>query len=135
MIRHKIISKEKDGGFTRFFAQDLSQEEKRLLSTLRNKRLQEIILVLLTKNEIKYQDLRDQLEINSSSLSYYLKHLVDKNIIRRQKIGYENIYSIADRRVAKVLIIYKPKLIDKLTDKVMRTFFESDFKKGKLKER
>jgi predicted transcriptional regulator len=129
MIRHQIISKEKDGGFTRFFAQEMSQEEKRLLSTLRNRRVQEIVLLLLTKNEIKYQDLKNQLNVHSSSLSYYLKHLVDKNIIQRQKIGYENVYSIVDRRVAKVLAIHKPKLIDKLTDKVMHTFLESYFKK------
>ena len=135
MIRHQIIYKEKDGGFTRFFAKELSQEEKKLISTLRNKRLQEIVLLLLKQNEIKYQDLRDQLDIHSSSLSYYLKHLVDKNIIQRQKIGYENVYSIADRRMPKVVIIYKQKLIDKLTDKVMRTFLESDFKKGNVKEK
>jgi predicted transcriptional regulator len=135
MIRHKIISKEKDGGFTRFFAQDMSQEEKRLLSTLRNRRVQEIVLLLLTKNELKYQDLKNQLDVHSSSLSYYLKHLVDKNIILRQKIGYENVYSIVDRSVAKVLAIYKPKLIDKLTDKVMNTFLESYFKKDNLKEK
>ena len=102
---------------------------------MRNKRLQEIVLLLLKQNEIKYQDLRDQLDIHSSSLSYYLKHLVDKNIIQRQKIGYENVYSIADRRMPKVVIIYKQKLIDKLTDKVMRTFLESDFKKGNVKEK
>jgi hypothetical protein len=68
------------------------------------------------------------LNIPSSTLSYYLRYLVEHSILRRQKIGYENMYSIQDQRVEKILIMYEPSLVDKLADKALRAFLETDFK-------
>jgi hypothetical protein len=68
------------------------------------------------------------LDISNSTLSYYLKYLVEHSILRRQKVGYEDIYSIQDQRVEKILVMYEPSLIDKLADKALRTFLETDFK-------
>jgi len=42
-----------------------------------------------------------------STLSFYLKYLVDKGILTREKISNEFLYSIEDEdRVAKVVIAY-----------------------------
>jgi hypothetical protein len=54
--------------------------------------------------------------------------LVDRGILRREKVGYENIYSIQDKRVGKVLVIYEPSFADRLVDKVSRTFLETNFR-------
>lgn len=129
MIRKEVINKQRDGGYTRYFAGQLTKEEQKLISALRHKKLREIVAIVLEKREVKYQDLKIHLELPSSTLSYYLKYLLDHDILRRQKIGYENVYLIKDRKVSKVLIAYKPKLFDRLVDKAVSTFMETDFKK------
>jgi predicted transcriptional regulator len=133
MIRNNIISKQKDGGFTRYFAKELSNDEKKLISALRHERLHEITTIVLERKEVKYQELMDFFGLPSSTLSYYLKYLVDYDVLKRDKIGYENVYSIKDRRVGKVLIMYMPGFLDRFVDKALNTFLEQDFKRGSKK--
>ena len=136
MIRHNVLYKERDGRYVRYFAGQVTEEERRLISALRHKKLREIVLVVLEQKKVKFQDLRKDFDLPSSTLSYYLKHLVENCILRRQKIGYESIYSIQDERVGKVLVMYEPSFADRLVDKVLRTFMETDFKDAgrKMKE-
>jgi predicted transcriptional regulator len=135
MIRHNVLYKERDGRYVRYFAGQVTEEERRLISALRHKKLREIVLVVLEQKEVKFQDLRTKFHLPSSTLSHYLKHLMERCILRRQKIGYESIYSIQDPRVEKVLVMYEPSLTDKIVDKVMRTFMETDFKDASRKRR
>jgi DNA-binding transcriptional ArsR family regulator len=102
------------------------------LSVLRQKRLREIVLVALANTKVKYQFLSDRFKLPHSTLSFYLKYLVDNNILARVKIGYENLYTIQDEeRVAKVLIAYKSSFLDKLVDKTLSTWMETHFRKYK----
>jgi predicted transcriptional regulator len=128
MIRKDIIDKEREGRYTRYFAGHLTKEERKILSALWHAKLREIVSIVLKKKEVKSQDFIDNLNIPSSTLSYYLRYLVEHSILRKQKIGYENVYSIKDHRVGKILIIHEPSLVDKLADKALRTFLETDFK-------
>ena len=128
MIRHKVLFKQRDGRYVRYFAENSTSEDKKLISALRHERLRQIVLIILETEEVKFQDLRNHLDLPSSTLSYFLKYLVDRGILRREKVGYENIYSIQDKRVGKVLVIYEPSFADRLVDKVSRTFLETNFR-------
>jgi predicted transcriptional regulator len=128
MIRHNVLYKEKDGRYVRYFAGAFTKEERKLISALRHQRLREIVLIIRENRDAKFQDLKDCLDLPASTLSHFLKYLVDRCIIKREKVGYENIYSIQDERVVKVLVIYEPSFTDRVVDKVSRTFMETDFK-------
>jgi predicted transcriptional regulator len=128
MVRHHVIYKEREGGYTRYFAEQPTEEERKLISALRNEKMREIVSIVLEKKDVKFQDLKDYLNIPSSTLSYYLKYLVDYHILGRQQIGYESIYSIQDLKVRKVLLMAESSLTDRLIDKVLRSFMETDFK-------
>jgi predicted transcriptional regulator len=128
MIRHKVLHKQRDGRYVRYFAGQTTLDERKLISALRHERLRETVLIVLEQKDVKFQELKNHLDLPSSTLSHYLKYLVDHGILRRQRIGYENIYSIQDQRVGKVLIVFEPSLTDKIVDKVMRTFMETNFK-------
>jgi predicted transcriptional regulator len=136
MIRHNVLYKQKDGRYIRYFAGQITDEERRLISVLRHKKLREIVLVVHEQKKVKFQDLKNVLNLPSSTLSHYLKHLTDRCILIRQKVGYENVYSIQEPRVKKLLVMYEPSLTDKIVDKVLGTFIETDFKKAgrKMKE-
>jgi len=132
MTRKKVVFGETDGHYRRYYVKPLEQEDKKVLSALRQKRMREIVLIILTNKKVKYQFLSDYLKLPRSTLSLYLKHLVDHNILARDKIGYENIYTVQDEdRVAKILIAYKSSFLDKLVDKALTTWMETRFRKEK----
>lgn len=132
MARRKIIFSETDGHHKRYYTKPLDPEDKKVLSALRQKRLREIVLTVLANEKAKYQSLSDHFKLPHSTLSFYLKYLVENNILARTKIGYENIYTVQDEeRVAKVLIAYKSSFLDKLVDKTISTWMETHFRKEK----
>jgi len=133
MIRHNVLYKQRDGRYVRYFAGEYTKEEQKLISALRHEKMREIVLIVLENKEVKFQNLRDYLDLPASTLSYFLKYLVDRCILRREKVGYENMYSIRDQRVGKVLVIYEPSFTDRIVDKVSRTFMETDFKNADRK--
>jgi predicted transcriptional regulator len=131
MVRKRIIIREKDGRFTRYYVEKMKPENKNMLSVLRQKRFREIILIIMSRYKVKFQDLLEMLEIPPSTLSFYLKHLLNYNIINREKIGYENIYTIKDNElVSRVLITYKSSLLDRLIDKAIHTWIETQYGKS-----
>jgi len=128
MTRKRIIFGEADGNVKRYYTKTLDAEEKRVLSALRQKTMREIVLLVLANQKAKYQFLSDALRLPRSTLSFYLKCLVDNNILARDKIGYETLYVVRNEdRVAKVLAAYKSSFLDTLVDKALNTWMETRF--------
>jgi hypothetical protein len=66
----------------------------------------------------------------TSTLSLYLKCLLENEVIERTKIGYENIFTIKDEdRIAKLIIAYQTSFSDKLVDRWASTWLERRFGK------
>jgi predicted transcriptional regulator len=126
LVRKKVVFAEKEGYFRRFYTQPLDSEDKKVLSALRQGKMREIVLAVITNEKAKYQFLLDYLRLPPSTLSFYLKYLVEKGILEREKIGYESVYKVKDEdRVAKVLIAYKASFLDRLVDKALSTWLET----------
>ena len=74
----------------------------------------------------------DYLKLPHSTLSFYLKYLVEKGILAKEKVGYETIYTVKNEdRVVKVLVAYKASFLDKLVDKTINTWLETYSEKKK----
>jgi predicted transcriptional regulator len=131
MVRKNVMYKERDGRFTRFYARLLDEKDMEVISVLRQRRLREIVLIILGKDGAKFQELQGILGLPSSTLFYYLKHLMDHEVITRDQVGSETVYNVNDDRVAKALIAYKPSFLDKLVDKALYAFMETQFRKVK----
>ena len=130
MARKKILFAETEGHHKRYYTKPLDSEEKKVLAALRQKRMREIVLLVLENGKIKKQLLAERLKLPHSTLSSYLKYLVSKNILTREKIGYENLYTVREEdKVAKVLIAYRPSFVDKLVDRALNTWMETHFLK------
>jgi predicted transcriptional regulator len=128
MARKKIIFGETDGHYTRYYCKPLEPEDKRVLLALRQNRMREIVLLIIVNKKVKYQFLAESLKLPHSTISLYLKYLVDNHILERTKVGYENLYTVRDEdRVAKILIAYRSGFLDKLADKALSTWMETLF--------
>jgi len=134
MARKKIVFAETEGHHKRYYTKPLDPEDKKLLAALRQKRMRGIVLIILANGKAKYQLLAEQLGLSPSTLSSYLKYLVGNNILVKDKIGYENLYTVRDEeRVAKVLISYKPSFLDRLVDNALDVWMETHFRKEEPK--
>ena len=130
MARKKIVHGETVRHHKRYYTKPFNPEDKKVLSALRQKRMREIVLMILANKKVKYQFLLDYFKLPRSTLSLYLKYLVDNSILARDKIGYENLYTVQDEdKVAKVLIAYKSSFLDTLVDKALSTWMETQFRK------
>jgi len=132
MSRKKIIFKESDSHYKRYYVRPLDSEDKKILTALRQKKMREIVFMVLINKKVKYQTLADQLSLPNSTLSFYLKYLIDNMVLAKEKIGYENIYTVRDEdRVARVLVAYKASFLDKVVDKALNTWMETYSSKKK----
>jgi DNA-binding transcriptional ArsR family regulator len=130
MIRKKIIFSEKQEHVMRFYVKPFDDKDKKILSVLRQKRFREIIYLVLSNQKAKIKFLMENLNLPRSTLSHYLKLLVEHEILEYEKIGYEKVYTIINEdRVVKILITYKSGLIDKLVDKTLNILLETRFHK------
>src|SRR4030066_1727480 len=78
MVRKKIVFGEKEGHYKRYYTKPLDKEDKKILSALRQKRIREIVFTVMINEKAKYQYLSDYLKLPHSTLSFYLKYLVEK---------------------------------------------------------
>lgn len=130
LTRKQLIFSEKDGKLVRFYIKKLEDKDKQTLLVLRQKKLREIVFFILINKQANFNSIAENFKIARSTLSFYLKNLVDKKILERNKIGYENIYTIKDEdRIARTLITYKSSFIDKIIDKTLAVYLETSFKK------
>jgi predicted transcriptional regulator len=126
MAKKEIILRDQNKGIIRYFAKPFDEEEKRIVSALRQKRMREIVFIILRHHKTRFKLLLDQLQVPRSTLAFYLKYLVEHGILIRERVGIEHIYRLIDEdRVAKILITYRTSFIDKVVDKVMNTWLDT----------
>lgn len=132
MARRNVIIEEKAEHYTRYYCSPLDPEEKRILSVLRKKRLREIVMIILVSKKAKYRTIVETIKLPASTISFYLKCLLENGIVERTKIGYENVYTIKDEnKIAKVLIAHKSSFLDILVDRWASTWFEPNLNEKK----
>jgi predicted transcriptional regulator len=135
MTKRKVIFEEKSENYTRYYCNLLGPTDKKALLVLRQKRLREIVLLILIKKKAKSQLITRTLKLSPSTVSCYLKYLVENSILEKTRIGYENIYTLKDEdRIAKILVAYKRSFLDEMVDKWMSTWIEKHFVKVKSDE-
>ena len=135
MARRHIIVEEKTEHFTRYYSKPLEAADKAVLSILRQKRPREIVMIILVNKKAKYHFIVQTLNLPASTVSFYIKYLLDNQIIERTKIGYENIYTLKnEERIEKILIAYRSSLLDKIVDKWASTWLETRFGKDESEE-
>ncbi len=129
MVRKKVVFAESDAHHKRYYTKPLDATDKKVLSALRQDRMREIVLIVLANTKAKYQFLSDYIKMPHSTLSFYLKHLIDNNILAKEKIGYDTFYTVRDEdRVVKVLAAYKSTFLDKIVDRTLKTWMETRFR-------
>ena len=118
--KQELIVRKKDGYYTRYFVRDkMSPREKEIISLLRLKIPRHIVLFLYFNPNSCNKDMLDEMNLPSSTLSYYLRKLVRSDILTDHVSGRNTFYSIKNRtQVMKILTAYKSSFFDEMTDRL-----------------
>jgi predicted transcriptional regulator len=108
--RHELISVDTDSGFSRCFPKGaIGIEDKKKFSILRQHVFAQIVLFLLKNPEAKHKEIHEHFHIAKSTLSYYLKKLVQRGIIAVHVSDGEQKYSLVDEQgIITFLMKYAP---------------------------
>lgn len=125
--KNGLIRVEKEGNFVRYYplTKNWSQEEKDILSLLRQEKIRRIIVFLVEKKKANATNIARFLEVSPPTLSWYLKQLTEKNIIRQQKKGRFRFYSLVEpKKMMEYLIAHKRSFLDKVVDSFIEAWEE-----------
>ncbi len=155
LIKNGLISEENKDGYTRFYKMDeIGIKNKKILSIIRKKTPRDIILFILFKTAASQIEISKELEKNPSCITYHLKILKEKGIIRTTKvnnnlistsyryskylkrkiIGREIVYVLDDPYLMHdILVLYKSKFFDNGSTHDILNLYEYTFPKKKKK--
>lgn len=126
LVNNELIVEKTERYYKRYYiAGKFGSEAKQVLSALRQQNPRRIVMYLLLHPDSTHKIILGEFDLNPSTLSFYLKDLIDKGIIRRRKAGRKSIYNVENEEtLIRVLIAYKPSFLDKLVDRFLEVWFE-----------
>jgi len=120
-----LLDAKEDRYYKRFFPHEMSAIDRRVLSAIRQEKPRQIVLIVLQEPGIDHKAIQKQMSIGASSLSFYMKDLISKEIIDKRRDGRRSLYHVMDiDRVVRLLITYRPSFLDKMVDRFLETWLE-----------
>ncbi len=97
--------------------------EKKLLALLRQSRPRTILLLLLNKDQLGFNDIRRKVGVSKSTLSFHLNKLEATGTIVSKVDGQRKEYSLLDKnKVAILLITYRTSFLDAAVDRALEAW-------------
>ena len=124
--RKGLLSSEMDGRLRRFYvSEEVSFLDRRLLGLMRQRIPRKIAIRALLESRVSFDDLRSELGISKSTLSFHLGKMRSLGILQERKERRKTFYSIGDEdEVARILITYKSSFLDDLVDRFAEVWME-----------
>ncbi|OGS45199.1 MAG: hypothetical protein A3K76_07055 [Euryarchaeota archaeon RBG_13_57_23] len=126
--REGLIFSEEDRYFKRFFPKGrIPNVPTDTFAALRQESLRKIVLYLLSNPGSTHASMMSAMDMPASTLSTYLSILLSKDVVKRERRGKENLYSVVDEEgVVKVLMVYRPSFLDKLVDSAISLYLDRE---------
>lgn len=121
LAKHGLITETKSQNNVRYFPKAFKTENKNLLGLLRQTKVREIILFILTNPNCNHEQIVQAVNVSPSTVSWHIRKLEDNEIIGSRKKGRKTFYNIiTDKKVIITLLItYKESFLDSLVDRVL----------------
>jgi len=122
---HEIVSAKMDRYYKRYYPSEMGAREKTFLSALRQERPRAIVLFLILNPDRSHRELVVKFGLSPSTLTFYLKDLEQKGVVRRTKSGRESLFAVEPvEEVVRVLITHRPSFLDSVVDRFLEVWFE-----------
>jgi predicted transcriptional regulator len=105
----KLVSKTTTKGYTRYYpAYELGTDDKRIMGQLRQEKLREIVLFLLSTDGPTHKDITKHFSLFKSTTSFYMDKLLTAGVVSKKKVGRNVIYEVKEpQKILRLILIYK----------------------------
>ena len=115
-----------EGRYKRYYIQGrMGSADKGLMSLLRQKVPRHIVMHIALNPGVNHRELTEAVSISPSTLSYHMKKLVSKEVVRQEREGRQNRYWLVDEEgAARALMEYKESFLDEVVDSFTETWLD-----------
>jgi DNA-binding transcriptional ArsR family regulator len=119
-----LLTVDKRESFTRYFpGGQLGRDEQQMLGALRQEIPRGIILFLLMNPGATHGEVLESFTISGGTLSYHIKKLVSRGLIKVDKTGRESRMTVIEPdKVSDLLIVYRRSFLDRLVDEFVASY-------------
>lgn len=128
LMKNDMIIARKEGRYKRYYTEGkVGSRDKKVLAFLRKEVPRKIILHLMLNPGARHRDMKKELGVSGSTLSFHMKKMIKKEIIEEKEDGTTKRFYVKDTdAVSKMLISYKKSFMDDLVDSFTDTWLEMD---------
>jgi predicted transcriptional regulator len=128
LIKKDMIIARKEGRYKRYYTEGkVGSRDKKVLAFLRKEVPRNIIMHIMLNPGARHRDLKKELDLSGSTLSFHIKKMIKKEVIREDESdGTKRFYIIDVEAVSKMLLVYKKSFMDDLVDSFTDTWMEMD---------
>lgn len=124
LVERGLLSVDKQESFSRYFpGSQISKDKQQMLSALRQEIPRGIIVFLLMNPGATHGKILENFAISGGTLSYHIKKLVARGVVRLEKVGRESRMTVVDPdKVADLLIVYRRSFLDRIVDEFVASY-------------
>jgi len=124
LVERGLLTVDKHESFTRYFpGGQIGRDKQQMLAALRQEIPRGIILFLLMNPGATHGKVLESFTVSGGTLSYHIKKLVSRGLIRVEKAGRESRMTVIDPdKVSDLLIVYRRSFLDKLVDEFVAAY-------------
>ena len=112
-----VIKTQRTPRVSRFFINDMTEEESKVVSRLRQTTPKAILITLLENDRLEFQKIVSNVGKASATVSFYLSKLVSDEIVNYKKVDLKKNYFIVEKqRIANLITEYHPDVIENASD-------------------
>ncbi len=117
--RHDLVTTREDGRFKAYFpTEGMDRRDRDYLYFLRQEMPRRLALQIADQPDIGFQELKENMPVSGSTVSFHLKKLVEAGLIEDEKVGRQKIYRATDpERIQRIVVRYRKSFADDLVDR------------------
>jgi predicted transcriptional regulator len=118
-----IITVERSPRLTRFYPLGIDKKESTLIANLRQETPKNILLALLAKETLTFNEIVEGVKRSQSTVSLYLTQLVQDGIVESKYVNLKRIFQIKEKDlVQKIIGKYHPNVLERSADHIADIF-------------
>lgn len=128
LLKRDMIVARKEGRYKRYYTEGkVGSRDKKVLAFLRKEIPRAILMHLMLNPGARHRDIKSDLGIGGSTLSFHLKKMIRKEVVREEEDGgTKRFYVVDPESVSKTLITYKKSFMDDLVDSFTETWLDME---------
>ncbi|SDJ33638.1 Winged helix-turn-helix DNA-binding [Halovenus aranensis] len=115
-----LTSEDHQGKRRLFVAEELTEEERAILSSLRYETTRHILLFLVEESTARNGAIAEELGVSPPTVSWHVSRLVENGIVSEVEDGRTTYYTVADEDLTMQLLVrYQESFVDRAVDNVL----------------